>query len=330
MYEREGQLNDAVAALERARDFDDPPPPPWTYEWLSGVVNAQQGNLEQAQQSLQSVLQTKVPSRKFDFSRDYLIMGRLGRVLLDLSQRRTGQEQIDTLHQAVGVLERALEIDSENVNAHFNLQIAHRQLEQIYRAQANAARAAGDEADATAWEEQLDGEIRLARYHRERYLAYKPDDAIAGRVTGPARERYPAADHAAETVVIYDLRRPGAPRITRTRSVTCHPNRLESAQLSFGERDSKHSSNGAGMLQTRARHPYCCAEQEITDRMRELPRSHQSHESLNVRSLGLCCNTFPWNPANFNCLHPQQQRERSITFASILANSVAFLRFTLA
>jgi hypothetical protein len=38
-------------------------------------------------------------------------------------------------------------------------------------------------------------------------LKYKGDDSIQGVVIGKARERYPAADHAAEALVIYPLDR---------------------------------------------------------------------------------------------------------------------------
>ena len=40
---------------------------------------------------------------------------------------------------------------------------------------------------------------------------YKPDDNAQGRAVRLAREKYPAANHAAEAVVKYPLQRPGAP-----------------------------------------------------------------------------------------------------------------------
>ncbi len=57
----EGDLNGATEALQRATSMD-PPAPPWTVSWLSGVVDRQQGNLERAAESLRGVLETKVPS----------------------------------------------------------------------------------------------------------------------------------------------------------------------------------------------------------------------------------------------------------------------------
>ena len=76
----------------------------------------------------------------------------------------------------------ALELDPENVAAHYNLS-------QIYAA-------LGDDAEAAA--------------HRKLHAKYKPDDNARDLAIAAARIRYPAANRAAEAVVIYDLRRSGA------------------------------------------------------------------------------------------------------------------------
>jgi hypothetical protein len=73
-------------------------------------------------------------------------------------------------------------LDSENVPAHHNLSLLYREL--------------GDE--------------KKAAEHRELHARYKPDDNAADRAVRLAREKYPAANHAAEAVVVYDLRRNGA------------------------------------------------------------------------------------------------------------------------
>jgi tetratricopeptide (TPR) repeat protein len=82
----EGDLAGATAALARSVKMD-PPPPPWTVAWLSGVIDRQQGNLEQAAASLKGVLETRVEERKFDFSRDYVVRNELGMTLLDLAEQ---------------------------------------------------------------------------------------------------------------------------------------------------------------------------------------------------------------------------------------------------
>ena len=81
---------------------------------------------------------------------------------------------------------RVLELDPENVTAHYNLGLIYAQL--------------GDEAKAEA--------------HRQLHATYKPDDNARDRAISAARIRYPAANHAAEAIVIYDLQRPGAYELT--------------------------------------------------------------------------------------------------------------------
>ena len=53
------------------------------------------------------------------------------------------------------------------------------------------------------------GEPDNARRHADLYGYYKTDDNARDRAVAAARRRYPAANHAAESVVIYDLRGPG-------------------------------------------------------------------------------------------------------------------------
>ncbi|MFV2070869.1 MAG: hypothetical protein ACC645_28215, partial [Pirellulales bacterium] len=48
------------------------------------------------------------------------------------------------------------------------------------------------------------------------HAIYKIDDGARGQAVAAAREKYPAADHAAEAVVIYDLHRDGAPELPRS------------------------------------------------------------------------------------------------------------------
>ncbi len=184
VYLEEGRLDDAVASLARAAKYTDPAAPPWTLSWLSGELNAQQGHLEQAIKNFEDVLATKVPERKFDFSFDYTIRNSLGLVQYQRAQQWFRRDEKDPngirwLNAAAQSYKRTLEIDSENVTAHYGL-------EQIYR--------------------QL-GDEQLAEYHGKQHLKYKGDDSIAGLVVRKAREKYPAANFAAEDLVIYPLDR---------------------------------------------------------------------------------------------------------------------------
>ncbi len=192
VYNIEGRLDEAVEALSRAAKFesDDPAFPRWTWGWLSGVINAQQGRLQEARQNLQSVLEdntAQMQSRGFDFSLDIEVINLLGQTLFDLGNQRErqqrGDEALQLWKEAVERFQRTLEIDPEDVTAHHNLQLLYERL----------------------------GETELSAKHRELHLIYKPDDNAQGRAIRLAREKYPAANHAAEAVVKYPLQRPGAP-----------------------------------------------------------------------------------------------------------------------
>ena len=179
---REGDLDGATKSLGRAATMN-PPPPTWTHSWLSGAVNRQQGNLDAAAASFRAVLQTRVPERKFDFSLDYVVRNELGLTLIDLAQRADlmgkDEEFQATLQDAKSQFQRVLEVDSENVTAHANLAEVYAML--------------GDEESES--------------HHRRLHAKYKPDNNAAEVAIPAARRRYPAANHAAEALVIYDLKR---------------------------------------------------------------------------------------------------------------------------
>ena len=187
----EGDLNAATASLNRAAEME-PAPPPWTLAWLSGEVSRQQGFLEDAAKSFRSVLEDDTEerrSRKFDLSLDYRVRNSLGLTLLDMkdiaeARGQTARSQ-ELLEQAKSEFQRVLETDSENVTAHANL--------------------------ATIYQQQ--GDQELADEHAALQLRYKMDDNAADVARPEARRQYPAADHAAESLVIYSLNRPGAPQL---------------------------------------------------------------------------------------------------------------------
>ncbi len=190
VYLAEGRLDDATEALNRASAFTDPPPPPWTHAWLTGQVNQQQGKLADAVDDFRKALDYRsadTRQRGFDFSRDYEVRNQLGQALFDQARQAirtaTPAEWEDFLRQAIAEFEKTLEIDSENVAAHYNLSQLYEQL--------------GDTAQATL--------------HREAHQRFKLDDNAADTAVRLAREKYPAADHAAEALVIYSLHRQDEP-----------------------------------------------------------------------------------------------------------------------
>jgi hypothetical protein len=54
------------------------------------------------------------------------------------------------------------------------------------------------------------GDAERAKRHLAAYQVHRPDDNARDRAVSIARAADPAADHAAEAIVLYDLRRPGA------------------------------------------------------------------------------------------------------------------------
>ncbi|HEX5104127.1 MAG TPA: multiheme c-type cytochrome [Pirellulaceae bacterium] len=193
VYFTEGRLDEAAEALQRAAEYTDPPAPPWTLAWLSGLVSQQQpGGLEAAERNFRKVLEERTPAmieRKFDFSLDYEVRNQLGTVLFDLARQQRGEanraERERLLKEAIAQFETTLKTDSENVAAHYNLH-------QLY--------------------EELSDKEKAAEHLRQ-HARLKPDDNATDRAVRLAREKYPAGNHAAEAVVIYPLQRPQAPEL---------------------------------------------------------------------------------------------------------------------
>jgi len=187
VYFKEGRLDDAVTALQRAATFK-PPAPRWTIAWLNGLVNKQNGYLDKAISEFRSILEDRYPEldqRGFDFSKDYEVINEYAQTLFERSklERDTKEAQQDFLKQAATQFEKTLAIDSENVTAHYNLALIYHQL----------------------------GDDKLAAEHQVLHERYRPDDNARDRAVVIHRRRNPAADHAAQATVIYSLQRPGAP-----------------------------------------------------------------------------------------------------------------------
>jgi tetratricopeptide (TPR) repeat protein len=188
VYIKEGRLDEAAVALQRAASFD-PPAAPWSLAWHGGIVSKQNGDLDAAIESFRRAITMdteETRKRGFDFTKDYRALNELARALYERAKQERGAEREAQrealLREAVSWHERALAVDPENMDAHYGLSLLFEEL-------GDAAKAAG---------------------HRAEHERYKPDDNAADVAVRAARERYPAADHAAEAVVIYDLARPGA------------------------------------------------------------------------------------------------------------------------
>ncbi len=178
VYEKEGRLDDAQEALEKAVAAGVEAT--WTVNWLSGRIDAQNGLHERAVEAFDKVLGTRIPQRGFDFSLDYQVI--LEKALSELQLARSMSEEgerTDWLDRAEATFLRVLDLDAENLAAHFNLML-------VYRMKGDKARA--DE-------------------HRRLHAKYKPDDNARDSAVSLYRKENPAADKAAEAIVIYDLAR---------------------------------------------------------------------------------------------------------------------------
>ena len=177
--------SDAAAALERAAKAKTPAYP-WSIAWFTGLVDRQNGRLDDAIRNFREVIGTnfvEARKREFDFSADYTAIDDLAQTLFERAKLERGPErraQRDAwLNEAASCFDKALTIDPEDLAAHYNLALI--------------ASLLGDEP--------------RAERHRTLYARYKPDDNARDTTVALHRSRNAAANHAAEAVVIYDLQR---------------------------------------------------------------------------------------------------------------------------
>ena len=288
VYQREGRIPDALAALEKAASHKEPAAP-WVINWLTGQINASNGMLDDAIASFESVLATKIPARKFDFSTDYRVINDLGAALYARARIElpvTNPARRDYLQKAIAAYRRTLAIDSEDVGAHWGLAQAYsdpawgkptktsRRLMPASPAPATKAEPADPDALVKLAASIADPEVRRGRApvagvasgsatsigswaarvraisrgwsrctrwsrssappgtaaetdpetlaalaqalkvtHRQLHERLKPDETAEGRAFRLARQRDPAANLNAQSIVIHPLHRPGAPGI---------------------------------------------------------------------------------------------------------------------
>ena len=176
---KEGQLEQAATALRRASEQQSPP---WTIAWYSALIDRENGHMEAATRTLESIINNQFAAarqRGFDFSYDVRVLNELGRTLYERSRQLRGDQQQAMLEQALTWFEKTLHIDPENLAAHYNLGLIHAQL----------------------------GNNDKARQHRALHEKYRPDDHAIEQAVARHRRENPAANHAASAIVIYDLGR---------------------------------------------------------------------------------------------------------------------------
>ena len=197
LYLREGRLDDAAEALHRAAS-NEAPAYPWLLDWFGGLVNKQNGHLDEAIAGFKHVLNTdfaEAREREFDFSRDYRVINELAQTLFERAKQERGEnrqaERTRLLQESRQWFEKTLQLDPENTTAHYNLGLVLTLL----------------------------GDQEKAREHRRLHDYYRVDDNARDRAINLHRRTNPAADHAAETVVIIDLQRTGASGLDQPGSV---------------------------------------------------------------------------------------------------------------
>ena len=179
---REGRLDEAADALRRAANNGAYP---WSVAWFGGLVDMQNGEFDAAIRSFTDLVDTRFEEarrRGFDFSRDYRAQNALAQALFErakLSPNRGEEERL--LRSAADAHEAALAEDPENIAAHYGLAQIHARL----------------------------GDAETASHHRALHARYRPDDNARDRAVAAARRRDPAANFAAEALVVYDLQRDG-------------------------------------------------------------------------------------------------------------------------
>ena len=187
VYLKEGRLPEAARVLEQARQVK---PGYFKTAWLRGLLNRLYGRFDEAIADFQTVLQTRIPERKFDFSQDREIRRLLAQTLDQKAQleRDDSPEQHALLRQAIAEMQKVLAIDPEDLQAHYLLDKWYRQL----------------------------GEIDQADKHLKRYLTYQVDNNARDDALRFFRLNHDWADNAAQAIVIYDVASPRRPsRISR-------------------------------------------------------------------------------------------------------------------
>ncbi|MBD8526496.1 multiheme c-type cytochrome [Pseudomarimonas arenosa] len=187
VYLEEGRLDEAAQALDRAGRAAEPAPA-WSRAWFGGLLLKQQGELQQAVAAFESLADTQFEqarTRGFDFSRDYRLLSEIGLTFIEMAKSERGEQRAarrrELLQQARQWFERSLVEDPENALAHYNLAQVARQLD--------------DHA--------------AAEHHAALHAKYRVDENARDFAIAEARRKNPAARHAADPVVIYDLQRAG-------------------------------------------------------------------------------------------------------------------------
>lgn len=277
VYVEEGLLGEAATELQAAAK-SKPPPPWWTVSWLSGKVALEtaggRDDFDRAIRYFEEVLSPErnrsadLVQRKFDFTRDYVVINDLGRALFQRAQTEANDpvQRDPYLLRAIEQFGKTLALDPEDLDAHYGLHQCFRALGRAMpRVTLPDAEPATEEeslrtlsrtlrdGNASA-QERYEAAERLARgvaalvklpadaarpkrtrldvllaelspyfqqetspqwkaaaaraldgLHLAMHSLLKPDDLAQNKAVGIFRRNHPAADRAAEAIIIYPL-----------------------------------------------------------------------------------------------------------------------------
>jgi tetratricopeptide (TPR) repeat protein len=269
-----GLVNEAARHVTAAGQTE-PPAPWWLQAWLSGLVLAENATTKEewdraAAQFAKIVDPANQPrDRNMNFTKDYVVLGRLGMALFRRAQLETigTAEHTEIVTRAIEAYEQALAVDPEDLVAHYGLSQCYsslglnapvgdgqvlgtldelRELTSIAVAGSGSDRIAATvkladvvsalgrkKPDSTAprlkpfqeartklraaylAETGVEAKVALAfalsSIHRELHALIKPDELARARTTKEYRDANPAANAAAEAIIIYPTNRAGAP-----------------------------------------------------------------------------------------------------------------------
>jgi len=178
-YLQQGLITQAQRALNQASKDSE-----FRYKWqlayFSGIIDLQNGFINKAIENFSRVYNTEFAAAQkagFDFSKDYKFVTLYAQTVFQKSKLLKAEEQRIVQKKAKDLLMQVLVMNPEWADAHFSLF-------QLYTAM---------------------GEIDKAKYHKALHLKHKADDNAHDKVIAKARANNKAADHAADTITIYQL-----------------------------------------------------------------------------------------------------------------------------
>ncbi|MEE2914540.1 MAG: multiheme c-type cytochrome [Pseudomonadota bacterium] len=177
VYLQEGRIFEAADMIRLAAEHGAYP---WSVAWFSAQVDVQSGELESAIElmaDIESTRFTEARERGFDFSKDYRLHVALGQARFQRGKLVTQGEPNPWFDAAMDSFKRAIDLDPENLSAHYGLTLLYERL-----------------SDDTG-----------AQRHRTLHAKYRPDNNARDRAANIARQNDPAANQAAEPIVIYHL-----------------------------------------------------------------------------------------------------------------------------